>query len=197
MNKRINILLAIVGIMAALLLMTGCGDGKDVEDKALKPFVTAPKNGTTTNNTQGNTQAFTDATHILEGSLTQVNQNKFQLIAPKDYTKTLKSDPKITLTVKVDNKGLIIKDVIRIDGVDDIGSFKYEARCENNSNCGVLAVNSFRTTLSDPGGFISLFARTISNGTNISGEAKLDGISDADTLGIFNLTVKTVNPVQP
>lgn len=187
MDKRINIVITLIGVLAVILLIAGCGDGReDAENKVLTPFVTAPKGAVTNElNTQTAAPAFEGATHLLVGTLTVSNEQEFRIIAPANYTTRTPQLPQIVLTLTVDMQTKIVsRGNIKIIAADTLGPFKYEANC-TGASCG----NLDRLRLTDTGGFIDL----ISSGNNMeTGIVKIDDTGSKPNLGSFSLTVQTL-----
>ena len=194
--KRINIILMVMGLMAFALMVIGCG-GEESEQQVLDAghFTYDPNGGI---NTQDNTtQVSFAATHEFTGTISEINEAEYRVIAPSDYSGVRKADTQITLSLRMKDttSALIERADLVITGADDKGLFSYRASCsEGFKNCGTYfsGTNLLNIKLYDSGGVIEL--RTTQPNVaqhTLSGDVVMD--LHAQRLGKFDLVVKEVS----
>ena len=194
--KRINIILMVMGLAAFALMVIGCG-GEEAEQQVLDAghFVYDPQGGVTTQNPIG--QVSFAATHEFTGTISEINEEEFKIIAPSDYSGTRTAVPQITLRLRMKDttSALIETAYLVITGADNKGPFSFKASCsEGSKNCGTYfpGTNVLNIKLYDIGGVIEL--RTIQPNVaqhKLSGDVVMD--NHVQRLGKFDLVVKEVS----
>ncbi|MBI2646644.1 MAG: hypothetical protein HYW85_06440 [Deltaproteobacteria bacterium] len=194
--KRINIILMVMGLAAFALMVIGCG-GEESEQKILDAggFVYDPNGALQTQDQL--TQTSFAATHEFTGTISEINEAEYKVIAPSDFSGVRTQATQMTLKLKMKDatSALIERADIVITGADDKGIFSYRAFCsEESKNCGTYfsGTNVLNIKLYDLGGVIEL--RTTHPDVTqhkLSGDVVMD--LHAQKLGKFDLVVKEVS----
>ncbi|MBI3019638.1 MAG: hypothetical protein HYY61_07105 [Deltaproteobacteria bacterium] len=193
--KRINIILMVMGLMAFALMVIGCG-GEESEQQVLDAghFAYDPNGGLTTQDQL--TQVSFAATHEFTGTISEINDAEYSVLAPSDYSGIRTQVPQVTLKIKMKdaNSALIERAELVITGADEKGLFSYRASCsEGSKNCGTYfsGTNVLNIKLYDSGGVIEL--RTIHPDViqhKLGGDVVMD--LHAQRLGKFDLSVRAL-----
>ncbi len=186
----------VMGLMAFALMVIGCG-GEESEQQVLDAghFVYDPNGSLQTQDQLG--QASFAATHEFTGTISDINDAEYSVIAPSDYSGVRTQVPQMTLSIKMKDttSALIERAELAITGADSKGSFAYRASCSDTSKtCGTFFSNSnlLNIKLYDSGGVIEL--RTTHPDITqhkLGGDVVID--LHAQRLGKFDLAVKEVS----
>ena len=196
--KKVRVILVLAGVLAAMLMASGCGDDVASVSKKGQPGFDLTE---LDSDVLKAIPLLPGATHVLGGQLTQIlNEQDYALIAPFDFTgvQSLKKKPEIRLDLIVEpSMGWIMDGKITIIGEDNLGRFSYEARCLEfpdasfqfaHPPCGALTEEGhFEIVLFDSVGKMELQGQLEEN--LVKGSMVLDG-NDANPLGNFELNIQ-------
>lgn len=151
----------------------GCGNSREkVKDR----FVTDPSGGSSSSDEvsiQGGTQ--------FEGSLSGVDSQEYQIIAASDFSGRLIEPPKIEMTLKISENGLVEQGEIVIRGrdrvngtADDFMTYRASCSAKEGKHCGSFLNGILEIRLFDGVGFVEF--KTNPKGQNeFSGPIRIDG----------------------
>lgn len=173
--EKVSIVLLLIALLIVAIGAIGCGNSRE---KVEKSFAFDPKGGSP----EGDLVSIQDGTQ-LNGSiaLNDIDPREYQIIAATDFSGRLIEDPKVTMVIRVSEKGLVEQGEIVIRGrdrangtADDFMTYRATCSSKEGRHCGVFVKGVLDVRFFDGVGYVEL--KTVPKGQDeFTGDIRVDG----------------------